>query len=84
MIGGLYVLHKIELKKCIFCRYTSPDFLYVRSWLPCIFFAGGITMGNIGRQLAMVSLEGRIDCLLVVDIIHMSLFSSEIPISYLN
>ncbi|XP_061468690.1 insulin-induced gene 2 protein [Rhineura floridana] len=33
--------------------YTSPDFLYVRSWLPCIFFAGGITMGNIGRQLAM-------------------------------
>nr|KAF6450326.1 insulin induced protein 2 [Molossus molossus] len=36
-------------------QYTSPDFLYVRSWLPCIFFAGGITMGNIGRQLAMVS-----------------------------
>ncbi|XP_069472696.1 insulin-induced gene 2 protein isoform X2 [Ambystoma mexicanum] len=34
-------------------RYTAPDFLYVRSWLPCIFFAGGITMGNIGRQLAM-------------------------------
>ncbi|ETE72587.1 Insulin-induced 2-like protein [Ophiophagus hannah] len=34
-------------------QYTSPDFLYVRSWLPCIFFAGGITMGNIGRQLAM-------------------------------
>uniref|UniRef100_A0A493T7W9 Insulin-induced gene protein n=1 Tax=Anas platyrhynchos platyrhynchos TaxID=8840 RepID=A0A493T7W9_ANAPP len=65
-------------------QYTSPDFLYVRSWLPCIFFAGGITMGNIGRQLAMVSLEGRIDCLLVVDIIHMSLFSSEMPIGYLN
>ncbi|XP_074071110.1 insulin-induced gene 2 protein isoform X1 [Macrotis lagotis] len=35
-------------------QYTSPDFLYVRSWLPCIFFAGGITMGNIGRQLAMM------------------------------
>ncbi|CAH1789547.1 unnamed protein product [Owenia fusiformis] len=34
-------------------RYTSPDFLYVRSWLPCIFFSGGITMGNIGRQLAI-------------------------------
>ncbi|XP_068103237.1 insulin-induced gene 2 protein [Hyperolius riggenbachi] len=34
-------------------QYTSPDFLYVRSWLPCIFFAGGITMGNIGRQLEM-------------------------------
>ncbi|XP_061411314.1 insulin-induced gene 2 protein-like [Lethenteron reissneri] len=34
-------------------QYTSPDFLYVRSWLPCIFFAGGVTMGNIGRQLAM-------------------------------
>ncbi|KAM8857045.1 insulin-induced gene 2 protein isoform 1-T1 [Synchiropus picturatus] len=34
-------------------RYTSPDFLYVRSWLPCIFFAGVITVGNIGRQLAL-------------------------------
>lgn len=34
-------------------QYTSPDFLYVHSWLPYIFFAGGITMGNIGWQLAM-------------------------------
>ncbi|KAM6955974.1 insulin-induced gene 2 protein isoform 2-T2 [Lycodopsis pacificus] len=34
-------------------QYTSPDFLYIRSWLPCIFFAGVITMGNIGRQLAV-------------------------------
>jgi hypothetical protein len=34
-------------------RYTAPDFIYVRSWLPCIFFSGGITMGNIGRQLAL-------------------------------
>ena len=34
------------------CRYTSPDFLYIRSWLPCIFFSGGVTVGNIGRQLA--------------------------------
>ncbi|KAM7120774.1 insulin-induced gene 1 protein [Molossus nigricans] len=34
-------------------QYTSPDFLYVRSWLPCIFFSGGVTVGNIGRQLAM-------------------------------
>uniref|UniRef100_A0A3P8UHZ6 Insulin-induced gene protein n=1 Tax=Cynoglossus semilaevis TaxID=244447 RepID=A0A3P8UHZ6_CYNSE len=36
-------------------QYTSPDFLYVRSWLPCIFFSGGVTVGNIGRQLAMVT-----------------------------
>uniref|UniRef100_A0A8C7IMB0 Insulin-induced gene protein n=1 Tax=Oncorhynchus kisutch TaxID=8019 RepID=A0A8C7IMB0_ONCKI len=36
-------------------QYTYPDFLYVRSWLPCIFFSGGVTAGNIGRQLAMVS-----------------------------
>ncbi|XP_028356905.1 insulin-induced gene 2 protein isoform X5 [Physeter macrocephalus] len=41
-------------------QYTSPDFLYVRSWLPCIFFAGGITMGNIGRQLAMILLEVKV------------------------
>uniref|UniRef100_A0A8C5UQY2 Insulin-induced gene protein n=1 Tax=Microcebus murinus TaxID=30608 RepID=A0A8C5UQY2_MICMU len=38
-------------------QYTSPDFLYIRSWLPCIFFSGGVTVGNIGRQLAMVSEE---------------------------
>lgn len=37
-------------------RYTEPDFLYVRSWLPCIFFSGGVTMGNIGRQLAVYDL----------------------------
>lgn len=34
-------------------QYTSPDFLYIRSWLPCIFFSGGVTVGNIGRQLAL-------------------------------
>lgn len=34
-------------------QYTSPDFLYIRSWLLCIFFSGGVTVGNIGRQLAM-------------------------------
>ncbi|NP_001086601.1 insulin-induced gene 1 protein [Xenopus laevis] len=38
-------------------QYTSPDFLYIRSWLPCIFFSGGVTVGNIGRQLAMGSSE---------------------------
>ncbi|XP_054878368.1 insulin-induced gene 2 protein-like isoform X1 [Poeciliopsis prolifica] len=34
-------------------QYTNPDFLYIRSWLPCIYFSGVITMGNIGRQLAL-------------------------------
>ncbi|XP_023440040.2 insulin-induced gene 2 protein-like [Dasypus novemcinctus] len=29
-------------------QYTSPDFLYVHSWLPCIYFTGGIKMGIIG------------------------------------
>ncbi|XP_055330001.1 insulin-induced gene 2 protein-like [Paramacrobiotus metropolitanus] len=33
-------------------QYSEPDFLYIRSWVPCIFFAGGITMGSLGRQLA--------------------------------
>lgn len=42
-------------------RYTSPDFLYIRSWLPCIFFAGVITMGNIGRQLALVGVGAGAD-----------------------
>ncbi|XP_039611344.1 insulin-induced gene 2 protein isoform X2 [Polypterus senegalus] len=45
-------------------QYTSPDFLYVRSWLPCIYFAGGITMGNIGRQLAMY------ECKVIQEKIH--------------
>lgn len=40
--------------RLLLSRYTSPDFLYIRSWLPCIFFSGGVTVGNIGRQLAMV------------------------------
>lgn len=46
---------RVFLKGVLCLRYTSPDFLYIRSWLPCIFFAGVITMGNIGRQLALVS-----------------------------
>lgn len=40
-----------------FYRYTEPDFLYVRSWLPCVFFSGGVTIGNIGRQLAIYEQE---------------------------
>ncbi|CAK9303156.1 unnamed protein product [Gordionus sp. m RMFG-2023] len=38
-------------------EYTEPDFIYVRSWLPCIFFSGAVTIGNIGRQLAMCDSE---------------------------
>lgn len=40
-------------------RYTEPDFLFVRSWLPCVFFSGGVTMGNIGRQLATYDTEEK-------------------------
>ena len=46
--------HRAGLMSSLPSRYTSPDFLYIRSWLPCIFFSGGVTVGNIGRQLAMV------------------------------
>lgn len=31
---------------------SYPDSSYLRSWLPCLFFSGSITIGNIGRQLA--------------------------------
>ncbi|WAQ93511.1 INSI2-like protein [Mya arenaria] len=34
-------------------KYGKADFMFMRSWLPCIFFSGGITIGNIGRQLAL-------------------------------
>lgn len=53
---GIAVLATIVTQLLVYngiYRYTAPDFLYVRSSLPCIFFSGGITMGNIGRQLAM-------------------------------
>eukprot|EP00118_Oscarella_pearsei_P007116 m.33708 g.33708 ORF g.33708 m.33708 type:complete len:88 (+) comp31875_c0_seq4:824-1087(+) len=36
-----------------FFQYRDPDFLYIRSWLPCIYFSGGVTFGSIGRQLAL-------------------------------
>lgn len=49
------------------CRYTSPDFLYIRSWLPCIFFAGVITVGNIGRQLALVNSHKHSQCICSLD-----------------
>ncbi|KAF6018846.1 INSIG2 [Bugula neritina] len=32
--------------------YSKPDFFYIKSWVPCIFFSGGVTMGTIGRALA--------------------------------
>ncbi|XP_072544593.1 insulin-induced gene 1 protein [Salminus brasiliensis] len=38
-------------------QYTNQEVRSVRSWLPCIFFSGGVTVGNIGRQLAMGSAE---------------------------
>lgn len=51
----LFAYQYVKTAVHIYFRYTEPDFLFVRSWLPCIFFSGGITMGNIGRQLAVVS-----------------------------
>lgn len=34
-------------------RCSEKDLAFVRSWLPCVFFSGGITVGNIGRLLAL-------------------------------
>lgn len=51
----LYLRHLGVMIKLVFCfSYSKAEFLFVRSWLPCIFFSGGVTMGNIGRQLALV------------------------------
>jgi len=38
-------------------KYSKADFMFMRSWLPCIFFSGGVTVGNIGRQLAITDYE---------------------------
>jgi len=32
--------------------YSNPDFLYMQSWVPCLFFSGGVTVGAVGRALA--------------------------------
>ncbi|GFW28491.1 insulin-induced gene 2 protein [Trichonephila clavipes] len=37
------------------CNYSEREFSYVQSWLPCVVFSGGITVANIGKQLAVVS-----------------------------
>ena len=44
-------------------RYSKPDFFYIKSWVPCIFFSGGVTIGTIGRALAMVSWDYRPVCI---------------------
>ncbi|XP_055924825.1 insulin-induced gene 1 protein-like [Argiope bruennichi] len=41
----ILVYHKI-------CIYSEREFSYVKSWLPCVVFSGGITVANIGKQLA--------------------------------
>ncbi|GFR21460.1 insulin-induced gene 1 protein [Trichonephila clavata] len=35
------------------CNYSEREFSYVQSWLPCVVFSGGITVANIGKQLAV-------------------------------
>lgn len=45
-ITQLLVYHKV-------CLYSEREFLYIRSWLPCVVFSGGITVASIGRQLAV-------------------------------
>lgn len=60
---GIAVLATIITQLVVYCgiyRYTKADFLFVRSWLPCIFFSGGVTVGNIGRQLAVHEEEEKI------------------------
>ncbi|KAJ8350577.1 hypothetical protein SKAU_G00257070 [Synaphobranchus kaupii] len=56
LAAGITFLATLATQLLVYNRafqYPSPDFLYIRSWLLCIFFTGVITMGNIGRQLAM-------------------------------
>ncbi|XP_078473111.1 insulin-induced gene 1 protein-like [Lampetra fluviatilis] len=49
------------LLRCGLAQFSADDLLSVRSWLPCIFFAGGVTVGSIGRQLAMCEGEAKPD-----------------------
>ncbi|KAG8183164.1 hypothetical protein JTE90_013686, partial [Oedothorax gibbosus] len=46
LLTQMLVYHRV-------CVYTEREFLYVRSWLPCVVFSGGITVANIGKQLAL-------------------------------
>lgn len=36
----------------LFSRHSN--FLYSKSWLPCLYFAAACTFGTVGRQLALV------------------------------
>jgi len=42
------------------CKGTDQDFIYIQTLLPCVFFSGGITVGNIGRQLALENQDGNV------------------------
>lgn len=41
-----------------FLMGTNQDSAYIQTLLPCVFFSGGITVGNFGRQLA---LDGKVE-----------------------
>ncbi|GAB6033394.1 Insulin-induced protein 1 protein [Chamberlinius hualienensis] len=38
---------------------SESDLIYIHTWLPCLLFTGGITIGNIGLQLAVEDTDSR-------------------------
>lgn len=59
------IFPRSQLKPLYFhLRYSNPDFLYMQSWVPCLFFSGGVTVGAVGRALASVS-NSRISICLI-------------------
>ncbi|XP_067119666.1 insulin-induced gene 2 protein-like [Centruroides vittatus] len=57
---GIAILATLMIQMLVqheFCKFTEREFLYIRSWLPSIVFSGGVTIGNIGRKLALIEEE---------------------------
>ncbi|XP_071941145.1 insulin-induced gene 2 protein-like [Antedon mediterranea] len=53
---GVAVLVSLFTQLIVYADVNRPlhkEIMYSRSWLPCVFFSGGVTVGNIGRQLAV-------------------------------
>ncbi|XP_067932258.1 insulin-induced gene 2 protein-like [Watersipora subatra] len=40
--------------------YSNPDFIYMQSWVPCLYFSGVVTMGACGRALAPLDARSRV------------------------
>lgn len=49
--AAMGVVFEITLVNLGVFKHVSPDMLGVSSWLPCIYFAASVALGNVGRRM---------------------------------